>query len=82
LRVKTKRGLTFPSPVGVGCGLLVDGSGVDAILGATGIDSNSELSTFIELGTVTPEKQGARTGHQRTNLEVDFERETVQRRNR
>ncbi len=48
--------MTFPSPVGVGSGLLTEGSGVDAILGATGPDSKTGLSTFIELGPCTPER--------------------------
>ena len=39
MRVKTKRGITFPSPVGVASGFLIDGSGIDAIIAATGVDS-------------------------------------------
>jgi len=62
MRVKTKRGVTFPSPVGVSSGFLTDGCGIDAILGATGRDSSSGLSTFIELGTCTPERQIVRAG--------------------
>ena len=56
MQVKTKRGITFPSPVGVASGFLIDGNGVDAIMAASGIDSNSGLATFIELGTCTPER--------------------------
>lgn len=39
LRVKTAKGITFPAPIGLGNGLLVDGRGIDAILSASGVDS-------------------------------------------
>lgn len=56
MRVRTKRGITFPSPIGVASGLLTDGNGIDAIMAASGADSNSGLATFIEVGTCTPER--------------------------
>ena len=56
LRVKTGKGATFPTPIGLGNGLLLDGRGIDAILSASGVDSMNRLSTFVELGPCTPER--------------------------
>ena len=56
LRVKTKRGVTFASPIGLASGLLDSGCGSDSIFSATGFDANTGLSTFVELGPCTPER--------------------------
>ena len=56
LRVKTANGATFASPIGLASGLLCEGRGIDNIFSSSGIDSGSGLSTFIEIGTCTPEK--------------------------
>ena len=36
LRVKTGRGTTFPSPIGLSSGLSTDGRGIDSIMAASG----------------------------------------------
>ena len=79
LRVQTKRGVTFPSPIGIGPGLLTNGAGIDAILNASGTDSKTGLSTFIELGTCTPDRQVGRPGMPMLNLRIDLDKQTVKR---
>ena len=79
MRVKTKRGITFPSPIGAASGILVDGSGIDAIIGASGVDSNSGLATFIELGTCTPERQLPSSDSKSNTLRIDIETGKVTR---
>ena len=82
LRVKTKRpGVTFPSPIGLSCGLLTDGRGIDSIIEASGTDSVSGLSTFIELGSCSPEKEHHRKGQPLKKIKINFESETVERIN-
>ena len=56
LAVKTSRGHTFASPVGIGAGLCIDGQGIDAMIRASGMDQ-AGVSTFIECGSCAPERQ-------------------------
>ena len=56
LSIKTKRGVIFPAPIGIASGLCKDGTGVDALLRASGM-SKDRISTFIEVGSCTPERQ-------------------------
>ena len=56
LQVKTKRGLTFPAPIGVAPGLCKDGAGLDGLFTASGMNKDG-LSTFIECGSCAPERQ-------------------------
>ena len=84
LRVKETlkhRGYAFPSPIGIGNGLLTKGIGVDNMLLASGVDSASGLSTFVEIGTCTVEKQTGRQGMPIKRIDVDFRREKVSRIN-
>jgi len=56
LRVKNfNNGIVFPTPIGIASGVLVEGIGMDNMFTASGVDSSSGLSTFIEVGTCTPE---------------------------
>ena len=72
------RGITFPSPVGLGSGLLTDGRGIDSIMEASGIDKESGLSTWIELGTCTPDKQkmrdSSKSGGRSIRVNLDAEK--------
>ena len=75
------RGVAFPTPIGIGSGLLINGSGIDNIFSASGIDSASGLSTFLEIGTCTPEKQSLRQGMSLKRIEIDLRHEKVKRVN-
>ena len=75
------RGYAFPSPVGIGSGLLTTGVGVDNMLLSSGVDSASGLSTFVEIGTCTAEKQNFRRGMPLKQIDVDFGRKKVTRVN-
>lgn len=82
LRVKTnRRGVTFPSPIGLSSGLLIDGRGIDSIIEASGTDSASGLSTFIELGSCSPERQLPRKGLSLFSIKINMESGTVARMN-
>ena len=54
-----------------------DGRGLDNLFSASGVDSSSGLSTFIEIGTCTPEKQGFTKDEKSEKLRVDFNKEVV-----
>ena len=75
------RGLAFPTPVGIGSGLVMNGIGVDNILSASGVDSASGLSTFVEIGTCTAERQIQRQGMPTKRIDIDLRREKVTRVN-
>ena len=75
------RGYAFPSPVGIGSGLITTGIGIDNMLLSSGVDSASGLSTFVEIGTCTAEKQTGRHGMPLKRIDVDFRREKVTRVN-
>ena len=55
LVVKSKQGVKFTSPVGIGARISVDGSGIDGLLDSSR-DAKTGMSTFIEVGPCTPEK--------------------------
>ena len=48
--------MTFPAPIGIASGLCHDGTGVDGMFAASGMNKNG-LSTFIECGSCAPERQ-------------------------
>ena len=75
--MKTANGATFASPVGIASGLIRDGRGMDNLFSASGVDSSSGLSTFIEIGTCTPEKQGFVKNETHEKLRVDLNKEVV-----
>ena len=81
MRVKTVNGATFPSPIGLGSGLLIEGRGIDSIISSSGVDSASGLSTFVEIGTCTPERQSFRKGEVYAKVKIDLEKEVVTRVN-
>ena len=75
------RGISFPSAVGLSSGLLTDGRGIDAIMETSGFDASTGLSTFVELGTCTPDKQVSRNLKQQSgghhSLRINFEGDKV-----
>ena len=75
--MKTANGATFASPIGIASGLASDGRGMDNLFSASGVDSSSGLSTFIEIGTCTPEKQGFVKNENPEKLRVDLNKEVV-----
>ena len=49
------------------------------MLDASGRDSKTGLSTFVELGTCTPDRQVGRPGMPHLNLKIDLESQKIMR---
>ena len=73
VKASKKCGYTFPSRIGIANGVLYDGRGIHAMHQASGTDSNTGRSTFVELGPCTPERQQVRQGESKERLKVDFD---------